>query len=194
MSSDDHGSQEPSAHLSREEPAWLDRLKVEQPALRRLGSYWQSLRRGRPMPERADIEPWAIPDLLPDLWIWSVQRQPRAFHLRLAGDRISRLVGEWKRGSELAEAAPRERLPLLRLRFERVAFGPALVRASGYARLGPEHAVPVRAERLMLPLGRSTEEAEDILGITWYEELADGGPLPPEELDEICLALDALGP
>ncbi len=174
--------------------SWLDRLGVEQPGLRRLGAYWDRLRGDRPLPRRAELEPWRVPDLLPSLWIWRVQRQPAAFHLRLAGERINRLVGYWRRGSELGEAVPGHAEALIRARFERVAFTPGVLRTSGYALLGQQHRVRVRAERLILPLGRSLDQVDDLLGITWYEELA---PQPTRDHivqrpDEQFLALETL--
>lgn len=162
-----------------EEPVWLDVLGVEQPMLRRLGSYWQQLRGDRPMPSRGDLQPWAIPDLLPSLWMWRVESEPRSFHLRHCGDRINRLLGHWRRGVELGEAAPADVVPLLRSRYERVAFGPAAMRARGYVLLGRTEGVRVPAERLVLPLGSGGEAAEDLLGITWYEELPPSGAREP---------------
>lgn len=161
--------------------------------LRRLGAYWQQLRGERAMPVRGDLEPWAIPDLLPNLWLWRVEPAARTFYLRLCGDRINRLLGYWRRDSELGEAAPAHVASLLRGRYERVAFEPAVMRARGYALLGRAHAVRVRAERLVLPLG-SGPVAEDILGITWYEELP-GERLPdiPEEVSDAFLPVHGLG-
>lgn len=177
-----------------EEPNWLDVLGVEQPMLRRLGSYWQQLRGGRPMPGRGDLHPWAIPDLLPSLWMWRVESEPRAFHLRLCGDRINRLLGFWRRGMELGEAAPADVVPLLRSRYERVAFGPAAMRARGYVLLGRSGGVRVRAERLVLPLGSGGEVAEDLLGITWYQELPPSGAREPSgaSVDATFLPLEHL--
>jgi hypothetical protein len=177
-----------------EEPGWLDLLGVEQPMLRRLGTYWQQLRGDRPMPARSDLQPWAIPDLLPSLWMWRVESEPRAFHLRLCGDRINRLLGYWRRGVELGEAAPPDVAPLLRERYERVAFGPAVMRARGYVLLGRAEGVRVRAERLVLPLGNGGTLAEDLLGITWYEELPPSGATETAgpAVDATFLALDRL--
>lgn len=175
-----------------EEPAWLDRLGVEQPMLRRLGAYWQQLRGERAMPARGDLEPWAIPDLLTNLWMWRVETEPRAFRLRLCGDRINRLLGYWRRDSELGEAVPPDLEGLLRSRYERVAFGPAVMRARGYALLGREHGLSVRAERLVLPLGSGSDRADDILGITWYEELAGAAAPDRQPIDDAFLSLDSL--
>ncbi|WP_159460196.1 PAS domain-containing protein [Tistlia consotensis] len=178
---------------SDSEPEWLDRLGVEQPTLRRLGGYWQRLRAGRAMPRRDELEPWAIPDLLPHLWIWRVQAEPPTFFLRLAGGRINRLLGDWRRGSELGEVVPAHAQAPLRARYGRVAFGPAVLRARGYALLGREYGVRVRAERLLLPLGGGADAAEDILGITWYEDLPRRGATDiPDGGDESVLALDTL--
>lgn len=175
-------------------PAWLDRLGVEQPMLRRLGAYWERLRGDRRLPRREELEPWQIPELLPYLWIWRVEAEPRRFFLRLSGDRINRLLGYWRRGSELGEVAAGPALPMLRARYERAAFGPGIVRSRGYALLGRERGVRVRAERLMLPLGEGDAgAARDLLGITWYEELIHPGLAEvPTRSEETFLELDAL--
>src|SRR3546814_19869806 len=42
---------------------------IGDPLLRRLGDYWLSLRAGRPMPSRRDIDPAAMPWALPYVYL-----------------------------------------------------------------------------------------------------------------------------
>jgi hypothetical protein len=76
------------------------------------------------------------------------------------------VLGHWPRGAELAAVAPRQSLPLLRRRYEQVAYGPAVLHVRGVAHLGDLH---IPAERLILPLGRGEAAADDILGISHYD-------------------------
>ena len=160
-----------------DEPDWLARLSVRDARLRRLAAYWDSLRKGRSMPRFDELEPWKVPDLLPIMWVWRVDRERRLMHLRLVGD-------------EVAEAAPATVLDMLRRRYEQVAYGPAILQVDGIARLG-EAKVP--AERLILPLGSGDEAADDILGISHYDlepqRSPQGGAYAAEESREILLPL-----
>ncbi len=149
-----------------DEPGWLAGLSVRDARLRRLAAYWDSLRDGRTMPRFDELEPWKVPDLLPIMWVWRVDRERRLMHLRLVGDEVQRALGNWRRGAELAEAAPASVLEMLRRRYEQVAYGPAILHVDGIARLGE---LKVPAERLILPLGADDEAADDILGISHYD-------------------------
>ena len=50
--------------------------------------YWQGLRRGRKMPARADLDPTAIPKLLPGVILVDVLSDPLGFRYRLIGSDI----------------------------------------------------------------------------------------------------------
>ncbi|MCG8596810.1 MAG: PAS domain-containing protein [Kiloniellales bacterium] len=52
--------------------------------------YWQERRRDRNMPSRADIDPLDIPDLLPQVFLVNVSREPLEFRYRLLGTQIVR--------------------------------------------------------------------------------------------------------
>ena len=56
--------------------------------------YWNSCRAGRKMPTRADISPWDIPRLLPNIGLIDVVETPARFRFRLLGSEIDRLFGE----------------------------------------------------------------------------------------------------
>lgn len=149
-----------------EEPDWLARLAIQDPRLRRLASYWDGLRDGRAMPRFDEIEPWQVPDLLPIMWVWRVDRSRRLLFLRLVGEEVRRVLGNWPRGAELDAVAPPASRELLRRRYEQVAYGPAILHVRGLAYVGD---LKIPAERLVLPLGADPGAADDLLGISHYD-------------------------
>lgn len=148
------------------EPEWLGRLPIADERLRRLATHWDAVRANRPMPRFDELEPWRVPDLLPIMWVWRIDRERRLMFLRLVGEEVQRVLGNWARGGELAEVAPPASRPLLRRRYEEVAYGPAILHVRGIAQVG---ALQIPAERLILPLGAGTAAADDILGISHYD-------------------------
>lgn len=178
---------------SHDDPDWLSRLEVDDPRLRRLAAYWDSLRGGRAMPRFNELEPWKVPDLLPMMWVWRVDRERRLLFLRLVGEEVRRVLGNWARGAELDEVAPPRSAVLLRQRYERVAYGPSILHVKGVAHLGDLH---VPAERLILPLGSGETAADDILGISHYDLTpryrVEDSPYAAEESAETWVPLSAL--
>src|SRR5512147_2411273 len=86
---------EPTIYPDRESrmPKPVDTLDIAQitsPRIHRLYSYWQSQRerRGQGLPQRADIAPDQIRDLLPNIMIVDVERDPLRFRYRLVGTRV----------------------------------------------------------------------------------------------------------
>lgn len=154
------------ADYGYDEADWLARLPMLDGRLRRLASYWDSLRHGRAMPRFDEIEPWKVPDLLPIMWVWRVDRAQRLLFLRLVGEEVRRVLGNWPRGSELDAVAPAAARHLLRRRYEQVAYGPAILHVRGFAYIGD---LRIPAERLILPLGADASAADDILGISCYD-------------------------
>jgi hypothetical protein len=61
--------------------------------LHRLYCYWEGLRRGRPMPQRADVDPTEIPHLLPFVFLYAVTSSTGTFTIRLAGEEVLRSMG-----------------------------------------------------------------------------------------------------
>lgn len=180
---------------SYDEPDWLAQLAVADPRLRRLGAYWDALRGDRPMPRFDEIEPWKVPDLLPIMWVWRVDRERRLLFLRLVGEEVQRVLGHWPRGAELEQVAPYQSLGLLRRRYEQVAYGPAILHTRGIAHLGDLH---IPAKRLILPLGSGEAAADDILGITHYDltprRPAEDQAYATEESRETLLPVSELAP
>jgi hypothetical protein len=73
------------------EAAFID--TPHDPDLRALHEYWDGLRGDRAMPSRQDIDPTAIPKLLPYVFMYNVVADGGGYSIRLAGEEVVRLVG-----------------------------------------------------------------------------------------------------
>jgi hypothetical protein len=62
--------------------------------LQALYQYWDTVRRGRVMPQRADIDPTEIPNLLPYVIVYAVSPGGGAYQIRLVGEEITHFVGQ----------------------------------------------------------------------------------------------------
>lgn len=71
--------------------------------VRQLHDYWQSLRRGRSIPARDDIDPVAIWSLLPNVHLSEWHHDPDRVRCRLAGTEIVAALGFEIRGRWLHE-------------------------------------------------------------------------------------------
>lgn len=78
----------------------LDSAKV-----RKLHAYWSGLRGARAAPRRAEIDPADIRDLLPNLIIGQVERDPFRIRYRLVGTRVAEVTGCDFTGKYLDEIA-----------------------------------------------------------------------------------------
>jgi len=70
---------------------------------RELYDYWRSCAGTRAFPSRADIDPVAIPHLLPGLSILDAIEFPRAIRYRLAGTRVCQIFGGDVTGCDVTE-------------------------------------------------------------------------------------------
>jgi hypothetical protein len=71
----------------------LDLSELTSPRIHRLHAYWlhQRDKRGGLLPQRGDIAPDQIKDLLPNIMIVDVERDPMRFRYRLVGTRVVRI-------------------------------------------------------------------------------------------------------
>lgn len=76
---------------------------MKHPTSRLLHSYWDRLRGERAAPERAEIEPGEIRNLLADSLILEIDMAARSAGLRLAGTRVCALFGRELKGESFAE-------------------------------------------------------------------------------------------
>jgi hypothetical protein len=85
--------------------ASLDLSQLTSPRIHRLHGYWQQQRdkRGGQLPRRGDIAPEQIRDLLPNIMIVDVERDPMRFRYRLVGTRVVEYNGVEFTGRYLGE-------------------------------------------------------------------------------------------
>lgn len=73
-------------------------FELRQESSRKLFAYWNGLRGSRPAPERSEIEPSDIRDILGDTFILEVSAQMRTISFRLAGTRLCAAHGRELKG------------------------------------------------------------------------------------------------
>jgi hypothetical protein len=87
-------------------PIWREIEKTQAVLVRQLYDYWQSKRRGRDVPDRADIDPAEIKPLLPNILIAEVTDPPFRIRYRLVGSRITQATGFDLTGRYLDQLIP----------------------------------------------------------------------------------------
>ena len=78
------------------------------PILIRLFDYWNSKRRGRLMPSRADIDPTELRTLVHNVMLYDVVEPGRLYRIRLVGQAIVDFVGANNTGKFAADTMPPE--------------------------------------------------------------------------------------
>jgi len=81
-------------------------LDCRDARLRCLFGHWMSLRGGRPMPDRGDLDCAAISTLLPYVWICRLEAETGRFAFRLAGDEIRWLLRKPVAGAYAEDLLP----------------------------------------------------------------------------------------
>ena len=101
----DGGSKAPAATVAGPDrgAGSFDPREVPEPEIGHGYAYWRSLCRDRLMPSRRDIDPAAIKDLLPNVFLVEVLHGPPEFRFRLAGTQIRYEMGEEITGKTLDE-------------------------------------------------------------------------------------------
>ncbi|MBL8836223.1 MAG: PAS domain-containing protein [Alphaproteobacteria bacterium] len=149
------------------------------PPIRRLLDYWVDRRTDRRCPEKCDIDPIDVPDLLPDLILYDAPEDGGTFRYRLAGARATRLLGREVRGLTQRDIHAASRDPAV---LKEVARGEReyawIARTfTGSFRL-TRLAVPdrehVQIARLTLPLSDAGGRANHLVTIM----IETSGPLP----------------
>ena len=78
-------------------------MDIEHPRLAQLYDYWDEKRAGRRAPQRADIDPTEIPQLLANMFICDVLRDPLDYRYVLSGTELTRAFGMDLKGKTFAE-------------------------------------------------------------------------------------------
>ena len=146
-----------------DDPAgWPDTLS--DPA-RRLLEYWASRCDGGRYPARADIEPGALRDVLP--WIFIVECLPGEvtdYRFRLVGTRIAAIEGECT-GRRLSDMFPdRTKYARLWKQYDACGAGRILIRHENLGWKGKTH---INYQVVLLPLRGETGEVEHLIGAAY---------------------------
>ncbi|GAC1327812.1 MAG: hypothetical protein NVSMB26_02220 [Beijerinckiaceae bacterium] len=134
---------------------------MRQAATRELFSYWDRLRRGRAAPERADIDPAAIRNVLADTFLIEID-EACAFPIRLSGTRLNALwLGEQKGRSFLDLWHAEERRAVAALILTVIdGVNPVIAGVSA----APDGRAPINLELLLLPLRHNGKTHARVLG------------------------------
>lgn len=147
--------------------------------------YWSRVRGGRDVPDRRDIEPAALRQFLPDLFILEQSDVPGPL-FRLAGTRVCTLFGRELRTTSF----PRLFAPDVRTQVSRICANilaqrtPAALRASAYGR----SAEPTAIEILLLPMTSQSAHADRIFGA-----LCPINPIQPLDVPLRYMTIDTIG-
>ncbi|MEM1064850.1 MAG: PAS domain-containing protein [Pseudomonadota bacterium] len=132
------------------------------PTLQRIESYWESLRAGRTVPLRADVDPHGLQGVLDSAFMLE-RIAPRVAQFRVAGRRFSEVMGMDLRGLPLSACfLPDARGPLGEAT-ERLFSAPAILRGtflspSGFGRPA------LTADLVLLPLADSRGDITRAMG------------------------------
>ncbi len=144
---------------------------IVSPALKSVARHWNEVRGTRRMPAWSDIKPAAIAAHLPIVWSYRYDRETDTFTGRLAGERITAVLGKSIRGVPMIDAYPESGYPALFARHRRVVLEPAFLRGHGvvfehFGRFG-------LGERITMPLADDGEHGDGIIGATEYGVTAE---------------------
>lgn len=143
-----------------------DRAATWHPRLQRLLAYWESIHPPGRLPGRQHLDPIAIRDLVPGLWLVDVQRAPFRLRYRLVGTQIVDAIGREVTGQWLDEAHPHIRAhPHFLERYARVAATGIPSRRRGAARLW-RHEDYREVENLILPLASDGTTIDILMVLT----------------------------
>jgi hypothetical protein len=144
------------------------------PKIKALYAYWLSIRpAGGLLPARRHFDPLDIPELLPNIWMIDVRRDPLRFRFRLIGTEVVRFTGRDATGRWLDEVYPNYRSSdAYHVHCAVAESSRPRYRKSGV--LSNPNRKQVTAERLYLPLADDGRNVDIVLVMT----LHSGEPPP----------------
>lgn len=134
---------------------------MKHPATRELYEYWDRQRADAPAPERGSMEPGPIRHLIGDTFILSCNH-PAHFPLRVAGTRISALIGRDLKGSDFLDLWARASRHQIE-DFLGIATEECLATVAGVTAF-TEKLSPVYLELLLLPFAASVLAPQSVTG------------------------------
>ena len=133
------------------------------PRVRQLRDYWESKRRGRAMPARADIDPAEIKPLLPNLLIADLFTDPLRVRIRLAGTKVCETFGFNIAGRWLEELDLTADVGFWLAQYQRMIATPAPVYGRTTGTRGPVELF--RSDWAMFPLSSDGQRVDQSLEI-----------------------------
>ena len=140
--------------------------------------YWLTLRRGRLMPERRDIDPIEIPWALGLIYI--LKRQPDGrFAYHLVGEEMASMLGGRMKGKAADQVFEPVYARFVEARWQKIAREQLICfNGSYYLTVGN---VPRLARRIVLPLSSDDRTVDELIGLVHYER--KGAMAGERELD-----------
>ncbi|MDB5406375.1 MAG: hypothetical protein JWL84_1287 [Rhodospirillales bacterium] len=151
---------------------------VADPLVRAALTHWFEIRRGNALPRRRDLDPCAIPAVLPFLALYQFLPEERTFLCRLAGDAIYGTLTKPSRGRRLAEFMSSHHLleaPLLR-----AIATPAVLHGDGSFVF---NGTWMDAETIMLPFADDGQTGDAVLHVMSRQVPSKDQHLPLAEYD-----------
>jgi hypothetical protein len=136
---------------------------MKHPSNRELYAYWDRQRGGRLAPERADIEPSAIRQLLGDTFVLAADGNPN-YPFRLAGTRLCALFSRELKGASFLQLWERAGQTAMRELLSVVMEEKTAVVASVIAATAEDSMLAVNMEMLILPLAHESRSEARVLG------------------------------
>jgi hypothetical protein len=142
--------------------SWPD---LQEPRFRSLLRHWAERRRGIMTP-RSAIDPLAIRDCLPNVWIYQYLPDLDDFLCTLSGEAVNQAWGQSLMGKRTTQIMSPGMLAHVQVLYRRMLAMPAL--QVSRRRITPADGVAQSAERLIVPLSRDDGSPYGIFGITLY--------------------------
>jgi len=145
----------------------LELPQVRSQRVHRLHKYWRSKAGAQgSVPRRSDIDPTELPDLLPNLMLVDVERNPLRFRYRLVGTRIVDFAYHDFTGMYLDEAGWKEVEGFTRAYTDAVTERKP---TAGFYVWELRSGAPGTCEFALFPLGNEQGEISHVLAIEDYE-------------------------
>ena len=135
--------------------------------IKALFGYWTAITPQGRLPGRQHFDPVNIPDLLPNIWLIDVHREPLRFWRRLVGSRIEEFAGKPLQGGWVGDRLDGDRLSCVRDHLTDVVETKRLSWRRGKSLIQYEKNYRV-LERLYLPLAADGKTVDMVLAITVF--------------------------
>jgi len=157
-------------------------LPIVDPTLRALYRHWLDVRGDRRMPARRAIDPMAIREALPNLFLYTFDAEKNRFYCRLAGEQINQMVGTVCSKRFLDQIFAPQVFRVVHERYRAIVTRPTLLHMHGVVKMANGLKVP--GERLVLPLSDAAGPDDGVtgdalVGAAVYHLSLPGAPTAP---------------